>query len=81
MAVFFVDNMHTAKALLQVSRKIQDDQYFKRNRNHSEKPIEPLISVNDLYHIQMCLRNRYNYTAKSLDLCNLTRDPGRGGTL
>uniref|UniRef100_A0A803KBJ7 Uncharacterized protein n=1 Tax=Xenopus tropicalis TaxID=8364 RepID=A0A803KBJ7_XENTR len=89
-AVFFVDKFATAKALLNASRKIQADQYFKIVINvtpsmyrhhgnptlcHRDAKMGSLCPGDSLYCIQACLQKRYDDRTASLDLSNLSIDP------
>ncbi|XP_018120435.1 nuclear RNA export factor 1 isoform X2 [Xenopus laevis] len=89
-AVFFVDKFSTAKALLNASRKIYADQFFKIvinvtpsvYGNYGNRTLCPrdmktgsLCFTDDHYNIQVCLQKRYDDRTASLDLSNLSVDP------
>ncbi|KAM3930846.1 nuclear RNA export factor 1-like [Leptodactylus fuscus] len=89
MAAFFVDNLSTARSLVQASKKIRVDHCHKIiiKAAPSNTPYEqmdmsflnPMYTVNYLdrpaEHIQSCLWKRYDQSLQSLDLSDLSNDP------
>ncbi|MEE6473722.1 hypothetical protein FKM82_010152 [Ascaphus truei] len=78
--MFYVDNVDTARSLMQVSRKIQGYSYYKIviNATPSPLPSDRLCTpyTVDMNAIEICLRRRYDDVTESLDLRNLCNDPG-----
>ncbi|CAN2387484.1 hypothetical protein PRIEUP_LOCUS10374 [Pristimantis euphronides] len=89
MAVFFVDDIFIARNLASASKKIRDTNYHKViiNVEHFNIPEEQMVRSTGISntersldqrakHIQSCLQKRYKESFRSLDLSNITSDPG-----
>ncbi|XP_029448918.1 nuclear RNA export factor 1-like isoform X2 [Rhinatrema bivittatum] len=79
MAVFFVDNVVTARSLEQASGKIQGEENYKILIN-VRPPTSPdfrswTLSAFEINWLKLCLQRRYNSNEQALDLSNLWNDP------